>query len=107
LPRRPERLLTSNGKIVTGRFAEHVGQTLSEAFVTAGLPVFAGAEAGKNYPPGCSRDEKPDLILLNTATESTCLVVDIKVPWNANLNNTLNRSMTSTSLGMSVRSNQY
>ncbi|OJJ50425.1 hypothetical protein ASPZODRAFT_13505 [Penicilliopsis zonata CBS 506.65] len=80
-----DEYIVANEMGVAGRFTQHVGQALAPVLRANELPVFADAEAGRNFPPGCSVERLPDFILIEEDTEKTCLVGEIKVPWNTDL----------------------
>ena len=86
LPMQREHYRVSNEAGLTGRLIQNVGEIMGDIFEILSLPEFADTQAGKDVPPGCSKDAYPDFILL-VNPRNTCLVAEVKAFWNTDLEN--------------------
>lgn len=86
LPLQREHYRVSNEAGLTGRLIQNVGEIMGDIFEILSLPEFADTQAGRDVPPGCSKDGYPDFILLENP-RNTCLVAEVKAFWNTDLRN--------------------
>jgi hypothetical protein len=76
----------ANESGVSGRFVQNVCNEVNVLCEMLGLPGFGDTQAGKGVPAGCSWPNVPDFIVFQLP-KKTCLVAEVKTPWNTDLDN--------------------
>lgn len=76
--------VAANETGVSGRFIELAASPVTQVCRPLKLPKFADSTAGHKDPEGRAVGSAPDFILLENPSR-TCLVAEVKCPWNTNL----------------------